>query len=78
MPLSFQAWSGMAPAAMLDPELLRFLDHLRVERRLAPRTVAMYGEALRRLQAAAEASQVPLKRAEAHHLRPWPAGLRGQ
>jgi integrase/recombinase XerC len=63
-------------ATPLDPELQRFLDHLRVERRLAPRTVAMYGEALRRLQRAAEASKVDLRRAEPHHLRQWTAGLR--
>ena len=30
-------------------EIQRFLQHLRVERRLAERTVAMYGEALARL-----------------------------
>ena len=63
-------------ATPLAPELQRFLDHLRVERRLATRTVAMYREALCRLQRAAEAAQVDLQRAEPHHLRQWAAGLR--
>lgn len=60
----------------LDPELQRFLDHLRVERRLAPRTLALYGEALLRLQASAEAAGVALKTALPHHLRGWTAQLR--
>ena len=59
-------------------ELQRFLEHLRVERRLAPRTVAMYGEALVRLQASAEADGVELRQAGAHHLRGWTAQLRGR
>jgi integrase/recombinase XerC len=62
----------------LAPELQAFLDHLTVERRLAARTVAMYGEALVRLQAAAAASRVELQRAEVHHLRGWVAQLRSR
>ncbi|MBL8306194.1 MAG: tyrosine recombinase XerC [Rubrivivax sp.] len=62
--------------AELDPELQDFLTHLRVERRLAERTLAMYGEALRRLQAGAAASQVALRQAQAHHVRGWAAQLR--
>ncbi len=60
----------------LDAELQSFLDHLRVERRLAARTVAMYGEALARLQAAAAKSNVALRSAQPHHLRGWMAQLR--
>jgi integrase/recombinase XerC len=60
----------------LNAALQAFLDHLVVQRRLAPRTVAMYREALLRLQAAAEASAVELKRAEPHHIRGWVAQLR--
>ena len=33
------------PPAALDDDLRRHLEHLQVERRLAPRTLAMYGEA---------------------------------
>ena len=39
----------MAAPALAD-ELLAFLQHLRVERRLAERTLAMYADALRWLQ----------------------------
>ena len=60
----------------LDADLQSFLDHLRVERRLAARTVAMYGEALARLQAAAAKSNVALRSAQPHHVRGWMAQLR--
>jgi integrase/recombinase XerC len=61
----------------LDAELQRFLDHLTVERRLATRTVAMYCEALARLQAAAAAAGVELRAAQPQHLRSFAAQLRG-
>ncbi|MBC7940915.1 MAG: recombinase XerC, partial [Chitinophagaceae bacterium] len=49
--------------AELACELQSFVTHLRVERRLAERTLAMYGEALARLQASAAASGVALQAA---------------
>jgi integrase/recombinase XerC len=60
----------------LNDALQAFLEHLTVHRRLAARTVAMYREALLRLQAAAEASRIELQRAEPHHIRGWVAQLR--
>ena len=39
-----------APPA-LPPLIVRHLDHLRIQRRLAERTLAMYGDAFRRLHA---------------------------
>jgi integrase/recombinase XerC len=63
-------------SAALAPELQRFLDHLQVERRLAARTVAMYREALLRLQASALAADVALQAAQVHHIRGWVAQLR--
>ncbi len=63
---------------MLDPELQRFLDHLAIQRRLSDRTVAIYGQALQRLQASAAAAGVPLLAAQPHHLRSWAAQLRGR
>lgn len=60
----------------LDAELQRFLQHLRVERRLAERTLAMYGDALLRLQVAATAAKVDLRAALPHHVRGWMAQLR--
>ena len=63
---------------MAEPaaEVQRFLDHLVVERRLAARTVAMYREALLRLQASAQAAGVDLPKAQPHHIRSWVGQLR--
>ncbi len=78
MPIVATAPAPPGPHRALDPELQRFLDHLSVERRLAARTVAMYGEALARLQAAAAAVPIDLKSARPHHLRGFAAQLRGR
>lgn len=64
--------------AELTAEIQRFLQHLTVERRLALRTVAMYTEALVRLQASAQAAGVALQQAQPHHIRSWVAQLRGR
>jgi integrase/recombinase XerC len=66
----------VAEAAPIAEELQRFLDHLAVERRLAARTLAMYREALLRLQVSAGAQQVKLQSAQPHHIRGWVAQLR--
>ena len=58
------------------PELQQFLTYLRVERRLAERTLAMYGEALSRLEASAAASGVDLPQAGPQHVRQWVGQLR--
>ena len=65
---------------MAEPaaEIARFLQHLKVERRLAARTVAMYTEALIRLQASAQGAGVDLQAAQTHHIRSWVARLRGK
>jgi integrase/recombinase XerC len=63
-------------ASALSPDIERFLQHLRVERRLAARTVAMYQEALWRLQSSAALSKVELRQAQPHHVRTWVAHLR--
>ena len=64
--------------AELATELQDFVDHLRVERRLATRTLALYVEALARLQAPAQASGVALRSAQPHHVRGWVAQLRSR
>lgn len=66
----------MAAAVALSDDVQAFLQHLAVSRRLAARTVAMYGEALARLEAAATTSAVELRRAQPHHVRGWVAQLR--
>jgi integrase/recombinase XerC len=63
-------------AAAPSAEVQAFLQHLTVSRRLAPRTVAMYSEALLRLETSASSSGVELSRAQAHHVRGWVAQLR--
>jgi integrase/recombinase XerC len=52
-----------------------YLEHLRVERRLAPRTLQAYAEALERLRSLAEAEAVELTAVQAHHVRGWVARL---
>jgi integrase/recombinase XerC len=65
-------------AGALDDDLRRHLEHLQVERRLAPRTLAMYGEAFGRLQAFATAGGVALRQVQVHHVRRWAAQLHGR
>jgi integrase/recombinase XerC len=63
-------------AQPLSPELSDFVEHLRVQRRLAPRTLAMYTEALLRLQSFAAEAGVALPQAGPYHLRGFVARLR--
>jgi integrase/recombinase XerC len=66
-----------APAAPeVDPQISRYLEHLVVERRLAPRTVTMYRDALGWLQASAQGYPVALRQVQPHHIRRFSAALR--
>ncbi len=65
----------MPEAPELDDDIRRHLQHLRVERRLAERTLAMYGEAFTRLQAFATGVPVALRDVQTHHVRRWAAQL---
>ena len=70
---------GVVPSAPeRDADVARHLEYLQVERRLAPRTLALYGEAFDRLERFARAAEVPLRRAEMQHIRRWAAQLHGQ
>ena len=60
----------------LGPGLELFLQHLRVERRLAARTLVMYRSALGWLQQMAADEGVALPEAQAHHIRGWMVQLR--
>ncbi|MDQ6627738.1 MAG: tyrosine recombinase XerC [Pseudomonadota bacterium] len=64
-------------AAPIDPDITAHLEHLKVERRLAARTLVIYADALGRLQQLAAAAHVPLRRAEVQHVRRWAAQLHG-
>jgi integrase/recombinase XerC len=69
----------MNDAASLDDDLRRHLVHLEVERRLAARTLALYRDALQRLQAfAVEAKLASPRVAQVHHVRRWAAQLHAQ
>ena len=62
----------------LDDDIERHLVHLRVERRLAERTLAMYREAFMRLQARTADMPVALRQVQTHHVRRWAAQMHGQ
>jgi integrase/recombinase XerC len=63
-------------AAALPADVERYLEHLRVERRLAARSIAMIRAALQRLAADAAAHPVELRAVQPHHVRRWAAQLR--
>jgi integrase/recombinase XerC len=65
----------MQEAPDLDDDIRRHLQHLRVERRLAERTLVMYGDAFKWLQSFAAAMPVPLRGVQTHHVRRWAAQL---
>ena len=74
---------GSVPAAplvheVLSDELERHLTHLRVEKRLAERTLAMYHDALARLQRFAAAAEVSLREVQPHHVRRWAGAMHQQ
>jgi integrase/recombinase XerC len=55
-----------------------YLRHLQVERRLAARTLALYRDALRRLEADAVQVKIELSAVQIHHVRRWAAHLHSQ
>ena len=69
------SFNRVSPA---EPAFARHLEHLRVQRRLAERTLAMYGDAFARLQAFCEREGVTLSQVRGHHVRGWVARLHGQ
>ncbi len=56
----------------------RYLDHVRVHKRLAERTQELYRQDLRKLQAMAAEAEVPLLQVGTHHLRRWVAQMHAQ
>ena len=55
----------------------KYLEHVRVEKRLATRTVELYSLDLRRLQDSAAAAGVDLLRVQTAHVRRWVAQMHG-
>ncbi|MBE2262313.1 MAG: tyrosine recombinase XerC [Burkholderiaceae bacterium] len=64
-------------AAELPPLAQRYLEHVRVEKRLAPRTVTLYRLDLIRLDAHARQAGVQLPDVQSHHIRRWVAQMHG-
>ncbi|SFB67139.1 integrase/recombinase XerC [Polaromonas sp. OV174] len=64
-----------APACEPDPLVLRYLVHVRVEKRLAERTVVLYTLDLQRLQAHASAAGLALTAVQSSQLRRWVAQM---
>jgi integrase/recombinase XerC len=62
---------------MTSPAVQRYLEHLRVERRVSPHTLTAYAEALARLERLADAAQRPLAQLESAHIRRFAAQLHG-
>ena len=62
----------------MPPEAQAYLQHLSVERRLARRTLVIYGEALQRLLLLSARAGVPLREVHPHHVRRWAAQLHSQ
>ncbi|RQP26450.1 tyrosine recombinase XerC [Piscinibacter terrae] len=62
--------SDAAPVE-LSEDIRRHLTHLKVERRLAARTLTLYEEAFVRLQQRAGEAKVELRRVQVHHIRRW-------
>ncbi|MBS0315923.1 MAG: tyrosine recombinase XerC [Proteobacteria bacterium] len=64
-------------ATAADPLVERYLEHVRVERRLAQRTVELYALALRRLVDQAQATGIALTEVQSADIRRWAAQLHG-
>ncbi|RPE67715.1 integrase/recombinase XerC [Tibeticola sediminis] len=65
-----------APSPLELPAIARaYLEHVRVVKRLAPRTVALYQLDLEKLHARALEAGVSLEEVQAHHIRAWAARM---
>jgi integrase/recombinase XerC len=56
----------------------QYLEHVRVQKRLAERTVALYTEDLQKLQANAQQANVELQQVHNAHIRRWVAQMHSQ
>jgi integrase/recombinase XerC len=64
-------------AAMPAPAIQRYLEHLRVERRVSAHTLTAYGDALARLEKLAGEAQRPLQALQSAHIQRFAARLHG-
>ncbi|ADX44655.1 integrase family protein [Paracidovorax avenae ATCC 19860] len=66
---------AVQPVAPTDPDVLRYLEHVRVEKRLAQRTVTLYTLDLAKLAASARDAGVPLLQLQTAHIRRFVAQM---
>ncbi len=69
--------AAAAPPADKDPLVERYLEHVRVEKRLAQRTVELYALDLAKLQAHCKQAGVALTAVQNLHMRRWVAQMHG-
>ena len=62
---------------MAHAAIRRYLEHLRVERRVSAHTLAAYGDALARLEKLADEAQRPLDKLQSAHIQRFAAQLHG-
>lgn len=70
--------SGVDTVVELHEDIRRHLTHLRVERRLADRTLALYTDAFERLQRNLTTVPVDLRKVQPHHIRRWAGQVHAQ
>jgi integrase/recombinase XerC len=68
---------GPAPSAQPEPLVQRYLDHVRFEKRLASRTVALYTLDLEKLALNASQASVAVQDVQPSHIRRWVAQMHG-
>jgi integrase/recombinase XerC len=61
-----------------DPLAVRYLEHVRVEKRLAQRTVELYAADLQKLQTRAQAGNLGLQLVHNTHIRRWVAQMHSE
>ena len=76
-PLAPEPGPVVESAPEADPLVERYLEHVRVEKRLAQRTVELYAQDLQKLQANARQAGVALTEVHNTHLRRWVAQMHG-
>jgi len=69
--------SGLAPPSSFefDPLAVQYLEHVRVEKRLALRTVELYAADLQKLQSLAQLAHTDLQSVNNIHMRRWVAQM---
>ena len=73
--MSGNAAANLTPAFEFDPLAVRYLEHVRVEKRLALRTVELYAADLQKLQGNAQLANAALIEVNNTHMRRWVAQM---